>query len=283
MTHRRSATVRRRRLGKELRRLREAAGLTIERVAQSLECSDSKISRIETGLVGATPRDVRDMLELYGSPEEQRDKLMQAARDAREKGWWHAYRDVRESASLYIGLEAAADQIQTYEALLIPGLLQTTAYARTVINVLYPDVRPHEVDRWIEFREVRQALLRQDDPPAIWAILDEGSLRRPVGGWEIMRRQLQRLIEVSVLDTVTLQVLPLQVGEHAAMHGSFTILGFRDLGQLDGVFLENAAGDLYLDSDKELRWYKHVFDRLQASALDPGDSAAWLAELRAEL
>jgi transcriptional regulator with XRE-family HTH domain len=276
-----SPIARRRRLGAELRRLRLASGLTIDKVAEELEFSAAKLSRIETGHVSVSPRDVRDMLERYGVAEEQRNKLVEAARQAREKGWWHAYSDVQSSP--YVGLENAADQLRIYEALLVPGLLQTQDYARAVIRALFPNLRPPQVDRWIELREVRQALLKQDDPPTVWAILDEDVLRRPVGGRKVMQEQLRRLRVDSAMDNVTLQVLPLEVGEHAGMHGSFTILGFRDPAQQDLVYIENATKELYLESDEELDRYLRAFERLQAAALDPEASVAILAKLGEEL
>jgi transcriptional regulator with XRE-family HTH domain len=276
-----SPIARRRRLGVELRRLRVASGLTIDKVAEELEFSAAKVSRIETGHVGVSPRDVRDMLQLYNVAEDQRDRLVEVARQAREKGWWHAYSDVHSSP--YLGLENSADQIRIYEALLVPGLLQTPAYARAVIAALHPNLNTPQIDRWIELRKKRQALLRQDDPPSIAAIVDEDVLRRPVGGRKAMQEQLRRLLADSELPTVTLQVLPLDVGEHVGMYGSFTILGFRDPAQQDLVYLENATKELYLESEEELQRYTRAFERLSAAALSVEDSATLLAKLSKEL
>jgi transcriptional regulator with XRE-family HTH domain len=174
---RQSPTVRRRRLGLELRRLRETAGLTIEKVADRLECSDSKVSRIETGQVGATPRDVRDMLELYGVTGEQRDGLVQIAREAREKGWWHAYGDVQVTA--YIGFEAEAAWIRTFEVVAVPGLLQTPAYARAVIRAARPNLGTDELERWTD-RTIT-------DPDRLRASLDEVRQR----GWALVDQELE--------------------------------------------------------------------------------------------
>jgi transcriptional regulator with XRE-family HTH domain len=271
--------LRRRRLGNELRRLREVAGLKSEEVAKALYVSQSTISRIETGRVRTSLRNVRDLLNLYGVGEQQREALLQLARSARETDWWHAWSDVPSSIATFLSLEAAADQIRIYEALLVPGLMQTAAYARTVIGALYPDLRPDEVDHWTQLRKARHDLLRQEDPPAIFMILDEAVLRRSVGGREVMRQQLQRLIEDSALENVTLQVLPFEDEGQIPMHGSFTILGFQDLAQPDVVHLEHQAGDLYLDSDKEVLRHRRSFEHLQESALDPDASADLLAEL----
>lgn len=281
MTARQSPTVRRRRLGLELRRLRETAGFTIERVAESLECSDSKISRIETGQVGATPRDVRDMLELYGVSSEQRDGLVQIAREAREKGWWHAYGDVHISA--YIGFEAAAASIRTFEALAVPGLLQTTAYARAAIQAARPNLGTDELERWAELRMARQKLLTQEDPPALWAVLDEAVLRRPVGGPEAMREQLHHLTEATRSPKATIQVLPFAAGAHAGMSGAFTIFRFPESADPDVVHLENATSDLYLERPDEIQRYTRAFDHLSATALDAEGSFAWLTGLAKEL
>jgi transcriptional regulator with XRE-family HTH domain len=281
MADRGSAASRRRPLGFELRRLREAAGLTLEQVAGVLECSDSKISRIETGQVAATTRDVRDMLEIYEVTQEQQDHLLQAARRARAKDQWHAWSDV-SPPSKYPGLEAASDRIHVYAPQLLPGLLQTRAYASALIRVLHPNLSSRQVDRWLELREVRQAVLRQDDPPELWAIIDEGVLRRPTGGGAVMHEQRQRLLADSARDTVTVQVLPAEVGEHAGMYGGFTILGFND-DEPDLVYVENATRELYLKSDNHLLRYADAFDRLRDAALEPDASYAWLVQIDKEL
>src|SRR6266540_5359686 len=208
-----SPTVRRRRLASELRRLREASQLTIDEVGEKLECSASKISRIETGHVGVTPRDVRDMLELYAIDEDQREALVQLAREARKKGWWHAYNEVFTGA--FVGLEAEASSLHTFQALLVPGLLQTDDYMRAVIKAIRPDNGDDEVRKRVAGRLTRQKMLTDTQPPEYWAILDEAVLHRTVGGPAIMREQLLRLIEVSDLPHVTLQVVPFSAGAHA--------------------------------------------------------------------
>jgi transcriptional regulator with XRE-family HTH domain len=279
---RQSPTVRRRRLGMELRRLREASGLTIDRVADALECSHSKISRIETAQVRATPRDVRDMLEIYGVEGDQREGLIQLAREARQTGWWHAYPDVTKE-STYVGLEVAAASIRSYEALLVPGLLQTTEYARAVTRAVRPDQRQEQIERQVELRMARQSLLTQDDPPALWVIIDEGVLCRSVGERGVMSEQLYHLTEVAELPTVTLQVLPFGAGQHAGMDGAFTILGFPEPADPAVVYLENATSDLYLESPEDVRRYTLLFDHLRAAALKPDDSTDYLATLVKQL
>jgi len=281
MTIRHSPTVRRRRLGIELRRLREAAGITIEAVADRLECSSSKISRIETGHSGATPRDVRDMLAVYGVDGPVAEDLVQVAREARQKGWWHLYGTVLTGA--YVGLEAAASTISQYEAQVVPGLLQVPEYARTMICKARPDISEAEVDRRVRVRMARQSLVSQDDPPHLAVVLDEAVFHRLVGGLAVMRRQLDHLVMAAGRTNVTLQVLPFAVGAHAGMDGSFAILGYEEAADPDVVFAENAAGGLFLEKDEELRRYHVIFDQLRASALPPDQSAEFIAARAKEL
>jgi transcriptional regulator with XRE-family HTH domain len=278
-----SPTIRRRRLAIELRRLREEAGLTIERVAEALECSPSKVSRVETGHVNATPRDVRDMLALYGVVGAQRDALVQMAREARQKGWWYKYRDDQADQAFHAGLEVAADSIRMYAALLVPGLLQIAPYARTVIRALNPGIRPEEVEHRLELRLARQSLLTQADPPLLWAILDEAALHRLVGGPGVMREQLHHLIEQAQLPNVTVQVLTYTAGQHAGMHGAFHIFGFAEPGDPDVVHLEHSTSRLYLERPEEVQRYSLLFDHLRAAALAPDDSIAFVTELAKEL
>ena len=274
--------MRRRRLGAELRRLREGAGITIERVAQALECSDSKISRIETGQVGATTRDVRDMLILYGVSEQRRDELVKLAREAREQGWWRAFGDVPTSS--YASFDAAAASVHIYQALLVPGLLQTAAYARAVIGAVAPELPGEEVDRRIEFRMTRQRQrLATGEPPALWTLLDEAVLHRPVGGPEVMREQLERLADAAAQPTVTLQVVPFAAGVHAGMDGAFTIFGFRDRNDPDVVYLEHPTRESVIEAPEEVDRYRQAFERLSKAALPPGESTGMVAALAKEL
>jgi transcriptional regulator with XRE-family HTH domain len=278
---RRSPTVGRRRLGLELRRLREAAGVTIDAVADRLECSSSKISRIETGHTSATPRDVRDMLAVYGVVGPAAEDLVQVAREARQKGWWHLYGSVLTGA--YVGLEAAASWVWSYEGQVVPGLLQTEDYARTLISCARPGMTADDVDRRVRVRMARQSLLLQEDALDLWAVLDETVFRRLVGGAAVMRPQLERLLAASRLPTVTIQVLPFAVGAHVAMDGSFAILGYDDPADPDVVFAENAAGGLFLEKDEELRRYHDIFDQLRATALPPMESVSFIASRLEEL
>jgi transcriptional regulator with XRE-family HTH domain len=273
----RTPTNRRRRLGAELRRLREASGLTIDRVAEALECSQSKVSRIETGQVSATPRDVRDMLELYRVDPARREAMVQIAREARQRGWWHKFVDVPDGVPAYVGLETAATSIDIYMSLIVPALLQTADYAKAIIGAVRPDLPRAEIDRRVELRMSRQALLDRDDPPELRVLLDEAVLQRPVGGPAVMAAQLRRLLEDAERPAVTLRVLPTATGAHAGMDGPFTIFGFPAPAEPDVVALDSAADALYLEGPEDLRRYRRVFERLLPAALPPEESAALIA------
>lgn len=275
MTARRSPTVQRRRLGIELRRLRERAGLTIGQVASRLECSDSKVSRIETGQVSATPRDVRDMLELYRVDPEQRDTLVQVARQARQRGWWEVYGDAM--AMPLAGLDTEADRIHQYETMLVPGLLQATDYTRAVLRALRPELLRHEIERRVAFRMARQAHLTRDPPPAFSVVVEECVLARPVGGRPVMAAQLRHLTTIAGSRGLTLQVLPLAVGEHVGISGPFTVYQFDNQEDPDVVYLEHARDDLYLERPEQVEPYSLAFDRLRALALSPEESVAFIA------
>lgn len=278
---RRSPTARRRRLAMELRRLREEAGLTIDQVAGRMECSASKISRTENAQVSPTARDVRFMLHIYGVDDEKCEELVQIAREARQKAWWHPYSDV--ALGPFVGLEAAAETIFAYEALLIPGLIQTREYARAAIRAARPDLTPEEVERKIDLRLARQKLLTEGDPPELWLVLDEAVLHRWVGGREVMREQLIHLAAVAEQTNVTIQVVPFDSGEHAGMDGAFVILGFPDPEDLDVVYLDNATGGLYLETEEEVRRYNLMFDHLRAAALKPDNALERIVALTKEL
>ncbi len=268
-------TVQRLVLGGHLRRLREEAGMTTERAAVSIRGSHSKISRMEHGRVGFKERDIVDLLTLYGVGQgDEREALLDLAREANTPGWWQAYTDILPHwVEPYFGLEAAAASIREYELQFVPGLLQVEHYARAVIrlgNLLSED----EVVRRAQARMSRQDLLAKDEPPKLWAVLDEGALRRVIGGPEIMRAQLRHLIEVCDHPAVTLQILPFSAGAHRAMGGPFTILRYTEPDLRDVVFIEQLTSALYLDKQSEVDSYLQVMEEvcLQAepSAKTPG-------------
>ncbi|GAA1341513.1 helix-turn-helix domain-containing protein [Saccharothrix algeriensis] len=276
-----SPTLRKRRLVGELRRLREAAALTIEEVGERLECSASKISRIETGRVGVTPRDVRDMLAAYGADRATLDELVQLAREARRKAWWDEFGDI--APGRYVGFEADAESARTYQGLMVPGLLQTESYTRALIAGVLPGAPPGEVERRVALRKARQALLVEEEPLTLHVVIDEAALRRLVGGREVMAAQLRRLVEVGELDNVTLQVIPFAAGGHAALDGRFVILSFPQESDTDVVYIESARGDVYLEQPSDVASYSDMFARLAASSLGTSDSTALIGQVRREL
>jgi hypothetical protein len=213
------------------------------------------------------------MLKLYEVGGEHRDELMQLARDARKKGWWHAYGVLPRS--VYFGFEAAAEQISSYESMLVPGLLQTPAYARTIIRTMHPHLSAEDVEQRVMVRKVRQDLLTQDDPPTVRAVLDEAVLCRPIGGPESMREQLYRLAEAAALPTVTIRVVPFGAGVHMGLFGPFTILSFREPTQPDVVYLENATRESFLEAEEELRQYERAFEQLWGKSFQPEDFTAF--------
>lgn len=285
MSDGRSPTVRRRRLGMELRRLREAAGLMIEDVARHLECSMSRVSRIETGKSMARVRDVRDMIDLYDLPAgSRREELLTLAKDAQQRGWWTEYESVLSAGlDTYVGLEASAASLRTFQTHLVHGLLQTEEYARALIRCSRPGESPDNVDRRIALRTRRQAMLRESHGLELWAVFDEAVLRRPIGGPAVMRAQLERLLAAGELPGVTIQVLPFARGEHAGVEGPFTIIGFADPTDLDVVYVDCPAGNIFLEKEKDVRRHTTWFDHLRAAALPPGESAEFIAAAAGDL
>jgi transcriptional regulator with XRE-family HTH domain len=276
MTRGQGPTVRRRRLASELRRFREAADLTIDEVGDKLECSASKVSRIETGHVGVTPRDVRDMLELYGITGDEQEALVQLAREARKRGWWHAYNEV--FTGTFVGLEADASSLHAFQALLVPGLLQTERYARAVIRAMRPDADEIEIKRRVAARMARQELLTDPAPPEYWAVIDEAVLHRVIDGPEVMAEQLYRMIAVAKMPHVTIQVVPFGAGAHPGMEGPFLILGFPEQADPDVVYVDSTSSGLYLEMPPDVRRYTLMFDHLRAAALRPGDTVQLIAD-----
>lgn len=272
----RQPTLARRQLGAELRRLRDAAGLTIERVAQHLECSDSKISRIERGQVSTSPRDVGDMLDLYPVDDWKREELVQLARQARRRPWWEV--EFHDLPLAYASYETAARTIRTYQVQLVPGLLQTEDYARAVLRALRPGLEPPDVEGRIEVRIRQQAILTRPEPPGVHAVLDEAVLRRPVGSAAVMRQQLERLLTWIEHPNVTVQILPFTAGEHAGMDGAFVLFGFGGPPEMDVVYLENTTNDFLLEEGDAVARYRVLFGHLREQALDPEESRALISK-----
>jgi transcriptional regulator with XRE-family HTH domain len=265
--------VRRRRLGAELRRLRETAGMSADEASRHLECSASKISRIETGRVPPRLRDVRDLLSLYRvSDEANRAALLDLVRQSREEGWWQSFSDVvPEWLRSYVGLEGDASSVHTYESVLIPGVVQTEEYARALLRSSDRDAGYDEIERKVALRVARQKRFDRPDRPELWIVLDEAALRRPVGGPAILRAQLEHLLEVSERQRLTIQVMPFDVGGYPAQGFPFTIFGFPNPLDTPVVYVEELAGALYLEKAHEVMRYKVAFDYLRARALDHED------------
>jgi transcriptional regulator with XRE-family HTH domain len=262
-------TVQRLVLGGHLRRLREEAGMTTERAATSIRGSHSKISRIEHGRVGFKERDIADLLTLYGvGPGDEREALLNLAREANTPGWWQGYSDILPHwVEPYFGLEAAASSIREYELQFVPGLLQIEEYARAVIR-LGTVTSEDEVHRRARARMSRQEILNRENPPKLWAVLDEGALRRIIGGPQVMRAQLEHLIDMCDHPAVTLQILPFSAGAHRAMGGPFTILRYTEPDLRDVVYIEQLTSALYLDKPTEVDSYLEVIEEVCLQA-DP--------------
>ncbi|MER5337789.1 helix-turn-helix transcriptional regulator [Micromonospora sp. NPDC002717] len=264
-------TVLRMLLGAQLRRLRESSGVTREGAGWEIRASESKISRMELGRVGFKERDVADLLTLYGvTAPEEREALLKLARDANSPGWWHRYGDVLPSwFQSYLGLEAAAALIRSYEVQFVPGLLQTREYARAVVLLGHGTAAPAEIERRVALRMQRQQLLRRENPPLLWAVVDEAALRRPIGGREVMRGQVAALVEATKSPHIRLQVIPFAAGGHAAAGGAFTILRFGDQDLPDIVYIEQLTSALYLDKRDDLDYYAVAMERLCVEAEPP--------------
>jgi transcriptional regulator with XRE-family HTH domain len=256
-------TVQRLVLGGHLRRLREQAHITTEQAAGVIRGSHSKISRMEHGRVGFKERDIADLLTMYGvTDSDEREALLKLARESNTPGWWQGYADILPHwVEPYFGLEAAASFIRNYELQFVPGLLQTQGYALSLIRL---GNAPTEEDvlRRAEARMSRQDILRRETPPRVWAVVDEGALRRPIGGAKVMREQLKHLIDMCDHPAVTLQVLPFQVASHPAMGGPFTILRFSEPDLRDVVYIEQLTSALYLDKPAEVDSYLEVMEQL---------------------
>ncbi|MEV7087512.1 helix-turn-helix transcriptional regulator [Streptomyces sp. NPDC093085] len=272
-------TVRRRRLGQELRRLRELKGMTAEEVAERLLVSQSKISRLENGRRSISQRDVRDLCGVY-EVEDRRivDSLMQMAKDSRQQGWWHAFGDI--PYSVYIGLETDAASLRVFEPQVVPGLLQTRPYAEALINGALPESAVPDVEKRVGVRLRRQdRISAPEDPLRLWAVVDEAALRRVVGNRQIMREQLEHLVEQSRLPHVTVQVLPFDMGAHPGITGHYAILEFPDSSDSSVVYIEGVTSDLYLEKANDVQRYSVMYEHLRAQALNADQTRQYIADI----
>jgi transcriptional regulator with XRE-family HTH domain len=274
------STVPRRQLGRYLRDLRNAAGITTKLAARELERSEPTLWRIETGQTSVRSLDVKAMCELYRATPEMTDALVGLAKETKAKGWWQAYGDaVPEWFDLYVGLEAAAVRFSWYEPELVPGLFQTDSYARTLIRADHPEESAVEIDRRVQLRQVRQAIVRRPiDPPIMHVVVGEPVLLRPVGGASVMAAQLDRLVDASELPNVSLRIVPFDAGYHLGMvSGSFEILRFPLNGgggesEPPTVYSEMSTGALYLDRPTEVERYSRTFTKIWEASCDEDTS-----------
>ncbi|MBF6044887.1 helix-turn-helix domain-containing protein [Streptomyces sp. NRRL B-1677] len=275
-------TVRRRRLGQELRKLRELKGMTAEEVAERLLVSQSKISRLENGRRSISQRDVRDLCGVYGVEDHRIvDSLMQMAKESRQQGWWHAFGDI--PYSVYIGLETDAASLRVYEASLVPGLLQTPNYASAVTEGSWPEATTADIERRVQVRMRRQERITDpENPLRLWAVIDESALRRIVGNREIMAEQMRQLVQFSLEPHITVQVLPYDVGAHPGMYGKFSILEFNDPQDASTVYLEGITSDLYLEKPNDVQTYSVMYEHLRMQALNAEHSRQFIDRVAEE-
>lgn len=279
-----SPTMRRRQLGMELRRLREASEKTIEEVARHIGRAPSTVSRIETGKAGARPAHIRAMLDLYGVPEgPERDALLALAKDGRRKGWWSEFDDVLSvDFERYLGYEGGAASLRVYENRLIPGLLQTADYARAALRGVRMYESPDDIERRVELRLRRQEILQPPTSLTLRTILDEAVLRRPIGGPDTMRAQLEHLVRMAQQPNITVQVLPFAHGPHAGLDGPFAVIEFPGTDP-DVVYIEGPAGNIYLEKPKDLRRNIGVFNHLASEALSSEESMPYIQSVAQEI
>jgi len=278
-------TVLRIMLGNQLRRLREDSGITPDEAAYEIRGSRSKISRIEHGRVGFKERDVADLLTLYGVTDERmRAGMLALARQANSPGWWAKYSDILPDwFEPYLGLETAASLIRSFELQFVHGLFQTEDYAHAVTALGHGSASTDETERRVSLRMRRQEVLTCADPPRVWFVIDEAALRRPIGGRQVMRTQLNHLLEAAALPHVTIQVVPFRRGGHAAAGGSFTILRFAAPDLPDVVYLEHLTSALYLDDRRDVDHYMEVMNLLSAEAHTPAATTRFIKEIIQEI
>jgi len=274
-----SPTIRQRELGKRLRDLRNQHSLTVEDVSERLLCSPTKISRLETGARRPSPRDVRDLCELYGVDATTRALLMSLTQGAREQVWWTQYEDLQLDP--YLGLEEAARAITSFTTYYLPALLQTEEYSRAVIKRIAPKMDPDIFRQRVEVRMFRQKVLDGDNPPRYRVLLDEAVLLRRVGGPALMAAQLGKVLDMANLGKATIQIIPFNVGVMAAQDSNFVLLEFDEGSTISPiVFVEGLTGNQYFERMVHINRYREAIEILRDSALSPRDSIQYVAEMR---
>jgi len=270
-----SPTVRRRELGALLRERRIDAGMSVEQVTERLSCSPSKVSRMETGHRGVSPRDVRDLCELYGVTDPvERERLIALAREGKKQGWWQSF-DL--SYGTYVGLETEAISIRDFEPGVIPGLLQTASYARALHENAIPRPTAETIDQQIKVRTIRQQILFGSEPTRFMAVLDEAVLHRLVGGPAVMAEQLAYVIDASRRSNIDVRVIPYGAGAHPALDSTFTLLELAGPAPGVVVYVEGLVGQIYLEQPQDVERYKRTFEQLTATAMSPEESVALMA------
>ncbi|MGW2287164.1 helix-turn-helix domain-containing protein [Streptomyces phaeochromogenes] len=276
-----SPTARRRRLSIELKKLREKSTLTCAQVGEALDWSGSKVNRMETGSGRIQPSDIDALCRFYDTSDELREFLKSLARQSKTRGWWQVHgAGVPEWFNIYIGLEQDASSFHQYQCELLPGLMQTAAYAGE-LHKTGAHLSPRDIDRAVRVRMERQAMLTQHDAPDAWFVVNEGALRNVIGDGALMREQLERILESAELPSVTLQVLPFDAGTYPAT-GSFTMLGFPDQEDPDIVYRDGITDAIYLEGEHHVREYARAFDGLRAAALSPQRSAELIKSILKE-
>jgi transcriptional regulator with XRE-family HTH domain len=279
-----SPTARRIVLGGRLRRLREQCEISRAEAGYAIRGSESKISRIELGKVSFKPRDVSDLLTMYGVADPTvREQFLEMVKASNEPGWWQPYADrLADWFQDYIGLEESAYRIQSFEQQFFPGLMQTEEYARAIATRGWSRLEGNSADRLVAVRIRRQALLARPDAPKLWAIIDESVLHRPTGGQRVMLAQIEHVLELTKRPNIALQMVPYRLSGYAA-ESSFSLLRFAEPELPTVVYLEHLTGALYLDKPAEVEEYGRVFDRLTVDALTPDHTRQVLMKVRAEL
>ncbi|MCA1676456.1 MAG: helix-turn-helix transcriptional regulator [Actinobacteria bacterium] len=273
-------TIHRRRLGAALRRLREGTGMSLDTVADDLGWSSSKVSRIELAKIAVTPADVRALLGALEVISDEVETLVSLASENRQPGWWRQYAEVLPAwFEGYLSLESEAARLLVYESEVVPGLLQTEDYAAEILRHSPYTPLPDEAARAAELRRARQVRLSGDDPVHLDAVINEGALRRVVGGAEVMVEQLRHLIDRAALPHVVVRVLPFTAGAHPGVDGSFTVLEFSDPGDPRIVYLDRMTDSDYLDGLRDVAAYRHAHEQLRSAALPPDDSIQMMSEL----
>ncbi|EKX63927.1 XRE family transcriptional regulator [Streptomyces ipomoeae] len=273
-------TVRLRRLAVELRRLREGVGLTHKDVAEKTAINEVTLYRIEKARTKPQKRTLMTLLDLYEATEEQRSALLDIQRGPHDRAWLQPYHtDLGPEYATYIAFEAEARTVRNYETLFIPGLAQTESYTRAMIKGVVPTANPKWLEQRVQVRLERQMLLAKEDPLRFWGIIDEAVVRRTVGSRKVMQEQIRHLLRLMDEPHITFQVIPFDKGAHPGMDGGFAHMDFPDPDDPELVYLSNATGEIFLESEDELRRYKSKFEYLQAVALGPNDTADLLSKL----